>query len=234
MLLHRQLASLPLRPLVQSFEERVARFDRAAHNHPLPARPDQFIEIYLAELYRVAQDINPAAPSPEMPLAGSQSHGRTSLLMASEIRAFSLRFHPGALHRLGRIDMRGLADQGLPMVEVFGWRTDALRDGLFMASNFSARVTAAERWPYGLIDQARPAHRVNLAGRLLMRSGGQIRIERWSAGLVRASANPPAALPSGSGSAPSSVLAPSASMPRWWRTGPIPRRYGPGSMPAST
>ncbi len=43
-----------IRSLVSSFEERSAQFGQASLTHLLPARPDLFIEFYLAEPYRVS------------------------------------------------------------------------------------------------------------------------------------------------------------------------------------
>lgn len=43
-----------LRGVVQAFESRVANLKESIQTTPLPAKPDQFIEIYLAEPYRVS------------------------------------------------------------------------------------------------------------------------------------------------------------------------------------
>jgi hypothetical protein len=48
MVLERLPPSPSLRSLVFGFEERSAHFGQTSLTHPLPARPDLFIEIYLA------------------------------------------------------------------------------------------------------------------------------------------------------------------------------------------
>jgi AraC-like DNA-binding protein len=172
-----------LRSLVSGFEERIAHFGETSLTHPLPARPDLFIEIYLAERYRVSHRHQDFDLSPEVSLVGPHGTGTTRLLMAGEIRAFSIRLRPGAIHRLIGLDMRTIADEGVAMADVFGRLTEGLRDAVFGAPDFSARVAAAERWLGQMVDGTRPVDRIDMAARMLLRSGGQIRIEalaRWA------------------------------------------------------
>lgn len=181
MLLRKAPASAPLRPLVRGYEERSASFADTCLTHPLPARPDLFIEIYLAERYRVSHNDGPAELSPELSLVGPHGHGRTRLMMTGEIRAFSIRFQPGALHRLARIDMATLANEGVPAGDVFGSLAGSLRDVVLAAPDFAARVAAAERWVASLAERARSPDRVDIAARILLRSGGLMRIDRLAA-----------------------------------------------------
>ncbi len=69
-LLERPSPSPALRSLVSGFEERGAHFGKTSLTHPLPARPDLFIEIYLAEPYRVSHAREDFATSPEVALVG--------------------------------------------------------------------------------------------------------------------------------------------------------------------
>ncbi|KQX24264.1 MULTISPECIES: helix-turn-helix domain-containing protein [unclassified Sphingomonas] len=177
MLLHKQPAQPQLRSLVSRFEERIAHFREASLTHPLPARPDLFIEIYLAENYRVSQQGGAFEMSPEVSLVGPHGVGTTRLLMAGEIKAFSIRFRPGAIHRLVGLDMTVIANRGVDMADVFGRLAAGLRDAVLGAADFAARVAAAERWLARLADGARAADQVDLAARLLLRSGGRIRVD---------------------------------------------------------
>jgi AraC-like DNA-binding protein len=143
MVLERLPPSPSLRSLVFGFEERSAHFGQTSLTHPLPARPDLFIEIYLAEAYRVSHRRQDFETSPQVALVGPHGVGTTRLLMSGEIKAFSIRFQPGAIHRLIRFDMNA----------------------------------AAERWLGNILRDARPLDRIDIAGRILLESGGQKRID---------------------------------------------------------
>ena len=146
MLLERLQPSPALRSVVSGFEERNAHLGQAGLTHPLPARPDLFIEIYLAEPYRVSRQRQDFEIAPEVTLVGPHGVGTTRLLMAGEIRAFSIRFEPGAIHRLIGIDMSLIANHGVAMADVFGRMTTGLRYAVPDAADFPGRVAAAERW----------------------------------------------------------------------------------------
>lgn len=183
MLLQRLSSSPGLRSLVSCFEERSAHFGEASLTHPLPARPDLFIEIYLAERYRVSHQHQDFALSPEVSLVGPHGVGTTRLLLSGEIRAFSIRFQPGAIHRLIRFDMTSIANHGVAMADVFGRMTVGLRDAVLSAADFAGRVAAAELWLGNLAREARPVDRIDMAASMMLRSGGQMRIEalaRWA------------------------------------------------------
>ncbi len=175
------LQSLPSSPALQSlvsgFEERSAYFGEESHTHPLPARPDLFIEIYLAERYRVSHQHQDFELSPEISLVGPHGVGTTRLLLAGEIRAFSVRLQPGAIHRLIRMDMTSLANHGVAMADVFGRMTIGLRDAVLEAVDFPGRVAAAERWLGHIAREARAVDRIDIAAQMLLRSNGQMRVE---------------------------------------------------------
>ncbi len=176
-----QLEQLPpspaLRSVVSGFEERSAHFGQMSLTHPLPARPDLFIEIYLAEPYRVSHGRQEFETSPEVALVGPHGVGTTRLLMAGEIKAFSIRFQPGAIHRLIRFDMIAIANRGVAMADVFGRLTNGLRDAVLGAAGFSGRVAASERWLGNMLRDARPVDRIDIAARMLLESGGQRRVD---------------------------------------------------------
>ncbi len=181
MMLERWMPSPALRSLVSGFEERSACFGKTSLTHPLPARPDLFIEIYLAEPYSVSHARQQFETSPEVALVGPHGVGTTRLLMAGEIRAFSIRFQPGAVHRLIRFEMNSIANRGVAMADVFGKMTSGLRDAVLGATGFPGRAAAAERWLGHLLRDARPLDRIDVAARILLRSGGQKRIDTLAA-----------------------------------------------------
>ncbi|MFG6284305.1 AraC family transcriptional regulator [Sphingomonas sp. S6] len=174
----RRLTSAPLRHLASCYEERSAAFAGETLTHPLPARPDQFIEIYCADRYRVSHDGGAAEISPEVSLVGPHGRGHVRLLLAGEIRAFSIRLRPGTLHRLCGINMAELANRGVDLVDVLGPLTAELRDGVLRASDFEGRVVAAEDWLRRWSGGGGRPDQIDIAARLLLRFGGQVRIDR--------------------------------------------------------
>ena len=166
-----------IRSIVRSFSERHAVLSGDVITKPLPARPDQFIEIYLAERYGVSHDGGPHNASPEIVVVGPQSYRRTQLFMSGEIDVFTIRFQPGGFHALFGVDMATLVDEGVVARDVVGVASDPLRSAVLGAADFEARVALAERWIHDRMAAARPLDAVGHAAWLLSRSGGRLRID---------------------------------------------------------
>ncbi|WP_457313194.1 helix-turn-helix domain-containing protein [Sphingomonas sp. UYAg733] len=144
---------------------------------PLPARPDQFIEIYVAEPYGVSHDEGLRHASPEMVVVGPQSYRRTQLFMSGEIDVFTVRFQPAGFHALFGIDMSELVDEGVGASDIVGAASERLRGAVQGAIDFDARVAIAERWIHDRMADARPIDVVAHAAWLLSRAGGCLRID---------------------------------------------------------
>lgn len=166
-----------LRGVVQAFESRVADLTEAVQTMPLPARPDQFIEIYLAEPYRVSADGGLPAVAPEIALVGPQSYRKVTLHLSGQIRVFTIRFEPGGLHRLFGIPMQALVDEAAWAPDILGPVAQRLRVSVAAASSFAERVTAAEAWVGQALADAPPPDTVAWAARLVDRSLGRVRID---------------------------------------------------------
>lgn len=178
----RRAASPFLRSLVQGYEERAASFGREHVTHPLPARPDHFIEIYCAERYRISQNDSAPAVSPEISVVGPHGHGRTRLILSGDVLAFSIRLQPGALRRMSGIDMPELANRGVSLPDISPLGHGALRDGVLAAEDFAGRIAAAERWLAGFLDTTvHTEDMVDVAARLMLRARGNVRVARLAA-----------------------------------------------------
>lgn len=147
---------------------------------PLPARPDQFIEFYLQDRYRVSHDDAPAGLAPEVVVVGPQSYRRTRLFMSGSLNVFTIAFQPGGFHALFGVPMNGLVNQGAPLCDVIGRTANALRDAVMLARDFDGRVAAAEQWIARHMSTASPLDRVGRLAALLHRSGGRLRIDALS------------------------------------------------------
>lgn len=166
-----------LRGVVSHFAERRGDLTGRPLSLALPGRPDQFLEIYLAEPYRPRIDGGAPSPAPEMVVVGPQSYRRVELDMVGEVVAFHIHFAPSGFHRLFGPSMRGLADQAFDAVDLLGRRAATLREAVGRAIGFDGRALAAAAWVQGLLEGARAESEVDRAARLLVRAGGVIRVE---------------------------------------------------------
>lgn len=177
MRIQRRLAHPALRGVIRSYSERRANLGGETVTAPLPARPDQFLEVYLGERYGVSQDDGPPRLAPEAVIVGPQSYRRARLFMSGDIRVFTVRFQPGGFHALFGVTMTVLADQGVAASDVIGRQAGPLHSAIAAAPDFDARVSAAERWVASRLDAVRPPDEIGRLAAVLLRSGGRLRID---------------------------------------------------------
>lgn len=173
MIVNQRSASASLRNVVDSFAERRARFGVDVITTPLPARPDQFIEFYLQDRYRVSHDDGAAAAAPESVIVGPQSYRRTRLILSGSIHVFTIRFQPAGFHALFGVPMTALVNEGVSIGDVIGRTAIRLRDAVMAANNFDDRITAAQGWLEGRSEQSLHIDAVGYAAAVLQRSGGR-------------------------------------------------------------
>lgn len=166
-----------LASIVRAFTERRALLGEAVATATLPARPDQFIELYLHKRYGVSHDGGAVAAAPEMAVVGPQSYARARLFMSGSIHVFTIHFRPGGFHALFGTPMPSLVNEGAPAGDVIGAAAGTLRDAVLRADGFDARVAAAEGWLGRRLPAGRIVDPVARMAALLQRSGGRIRID---------------------------------------------------------
>ncbi|MBR1124325.1 AraC family transcriptional regulator [Bradyrhizobium lablabi] len=172
----RALPHPALRGIVRSFGERRASLGSAVLTWPLPARPHQIIDIYLAEPFKLRIDDGALQIAPETVVVGPQGARRIQLYMPKEIHLFNIHFQPAGLNRLVGIDMTLLVNEGIAARDILGRHAARLDDAIRLAPDFAARVAAAERWVGGLLrDNSKDA--IDAGSRLLMATGGRARID---------------------------------------------------------
>jgi AraC-like DNA-binding protein len=164
--------------IVRSFEERRSNLGTTVLTWPLPARPHQIIDIYLAEPFKVRVDGGPMTQAPETVVVGPQSSRRTQLYLSGEIHVFNILFQPTGLNRLVGIDMTSLVNQGIAARDVLGNRASGLSDLVRSALDFPARVAAAERYIGAMLDNAlAPADAIDTASSSMLATCGRARID---------------------------------------------------------
>ena len=163
--------------VVRSFAERRATLGQGVVTAPLPARPDQFIEVYLQDSYGVSHDGGPATTAPETVLVGPQSYRRTRLFLSGNIHVFTIMFQPAGFHALFGLPMAELVNQGATAGDVIGSAAGELSDAIRRAGDFESRAAAARHWIWERMETARPVDQVGRMAAALQRAGGRLRID---------------------------------------------------------
>ncbi len=172
-----QPAHAAIRCFVRSFGQRRVLLRGVCVTTPLAARPDQFIEFYLGERYRISMDDAPSALAPETAVVGPQTRPGLRLHMSGDIDVFTIRFQPTGFHRLFGVPMSALADQGVAMADVLGRAATALEDAIRCAEDFHARVIAAQQWVERRALGSSRESGLDHAARLLVATRGRTRID---------------------------------------------------------
>lgn len=154
----RSLRPVPrLSPYVQAFEARTQRLDAQVVLRPLPARPEQFLEFYLADRYRVrdaatgAVDTTPAAV-----LVGPQTFRRVDVLLAGDLDLFTIQFTPTGFHALFGHPTTLLTDQAHAADAVLGREIAEIGERLQEAGSLAHRALIVETWLNRRIDTRAP------------------------------------------------------------------------------
>jgi AraC-like DNA-binding protein len=175
--IRRALPHSALRGIVRSFEERRLNLGTGSLFWPVAPRPDQIIDIYLQDPFRVRLDGGAFKATPEIVVVGPQTYRRAELCLSGEIHVFNILFQPAGFHRLTGIDMTSLVNQDPSAADILGKRSHVLNDTVRAAKDFSSRVAAAERWVDWLLEGRGPAGSIDHASCLMMDAGGRVRID---------------------------------------------------------
>lgn len=139
--------SAPLAPYVMAFEERVQRLDKTVVLRPLPARPEQFLEFYLADRYQVRDAVTgEVETTPESVLVGPQTYRRVDVLLAGALRLFTIQFTPTGFSALFGLSTAALADAAFSAADVLGHEAARLGQPLEAAPDLATRAAIVEAW----------------------------------------------------------------------------------------
>lgn len=145
-----------LSPFVRAFEARTQRLDAQLVLRPLPARPEHFLEFYLADRYRVRDTASGAVDTaPAVVLVGPQTFRRVDVLLAGDLDLFTIQFTPTGFSALFSRPTTLLTDQAHAAETVLGPSVSEVAERLAAASDLAARARIAEVWLAGWI-AARP------------------------------------------------------------------------------
>lgn len=132
----------------------------------------------MAQPYQVRVNGGPIKGVPETFAVGPQTIPRAQLFLSGHVHVFTILFQPAGLNQLVGIDMRSLVNEDPAATDILGTSAIRLGDAVRAAPDFPARVRAAERWLDAIMnDRDTTDEAVNLASRLLIATGGKIRID---------------------------------------------------------
>jgi AraC-like DNA-binding protein len=177
MYVRRAMPHPALRGVVQSFGERRGTLGTTVLTWPLTARPQQIIDIYLGDPFRVRIEGGALQTAPETVVVGPQGSRRIHIYVSGEIHIFNILLQPAALNRLIGIDMTSLINEGIAAHDVLGKHAVGLNDAVRSASDFASRVAAAERWFGNMLESSGAEDGIDLASRLLLATRGRARID---------------------------------------------------------
>ena len=165
-------ASPALHAVVSGFTERKGHFRDMSLLRPLPARPEQILEIYLAECYRVKRTDAGFGLSPDAAVVGPMTEPRVELGFLGEIETFTIHFRPTGLSRLFGVPMNTIADDAGSVSDVLGPSGRRLVDQVRRARSFAQRVELAEAWVSEHLASARESNAIDLVASLLAAEHG--------------------------------------------------------------
>ena len=179
MLTVRRMPAPPaLRGVISGFTERRGHFAEMSQLRPLPARPVQILEIYLAECYRVKKPGDRFGLSPEAVLVGPMTRPGVELGFYGTIETFTVHFTPTGLSRLFGVPMDTLADEAAPVGDVIGAAGRPLIEAVRRQERFEARIASALRWAESALEGVRPAGAVDRAAILIGEEDGRTLVDQ--------------------------------------------------------
>jgi AraC-like DNA-binding protein len=172
-----------LAPYIQHFGLRDARLGKTQIYTPLPARSDCFLEIYLADQYRIVNVGSGAVHrAPRLSLVGPHTRRREDLLLSGTLRVFHIHFTPTGFRALFGIPAHLIADSAEAAEAILGPGVVELSERLADVEEFTELVTVAEGFLLSRLPHVVPAVLpIGAIARALQRSHGAVEIGRLAA-----------------------------------------------------
>lgn len=165
-----------LSPYVRAFEARTQRLDAQLVLRPLPARPEHFLEFYLADRYRVRDAATGVVETaPAAVLVGPQTFRRVDVLLAGDLDLFTVQFTPTGFSALFGHPTSLLTDQAYAADAMLGLEVSALAERLAAAPGLIERARLAEAWLVPRIE-ARPVDPIAWAACRMERLAGAVKV----------------------------------------------------------
>jgi AraC-like DNA-binding protein len=167
-----------LHDYVRCFQQRQAHVAAGAVVYPIAARPQQILEFYLQERYRVrlctsgVQDLVPRAV-----VVGPCTCRRAELVLHGRFDVFTIHFQASGFHRLFRVPMADLADRAYDAQSVIGPIVLEIEQRLAGASSFQERVRIAMDFLLRHLRERSSADAVSVIANRFLLERGALRVD---------------------------------------------------------
>ena len=162
------------------FESRRGLLRNEVAVRPLAARPEQFIEFYLDDPYRVRSERGLIRPAPGVVVVGVHTRRGDDLLLSGDLRVLTVQFTPTGFQALFGVPQDLLTDLALPASDLIP-RDEIERVAARIAevATFEASVGLIEAWLLQrLAHLDRPtSDPIADASKLMATTGGSVRID---------------------------------------------------------
>ena len=177
--LRRMPPTTALAPFVRTYEERHRDIAGERVLRPLVARPEQFLEFYLRDQYRVRASDGSESVAPRAAVVGVHTRPEGHLLLAGRLHVFTIQFQPTGFHALfgtpqGLLTNVATSAADLMPADEIGSLTERLAD----ADGMAMRTAIADNW---LLQRSANLQSgsgsVAWASRMIVNTGGRTRID---------------------------------------------------------
>ncbi len=180
LLVVRHSPSQGLAPFVRVFESRRGLLRHEVAVRPLAARPEQFIEFYLDDPYRVRSERGLIRPAPRAVIVGVHTRRGDDLLLSGALRVLTVQFTPTGFQALFGVPQDLLTDLAAPAGDLIP-RDEIERIAARIADvgTFEGAVALIEAWLMERLARLdRPvSDPIAEASRLMAKTGGRVRID---------------------------------------------------------
>jgi AraC-like DNA-binding protein len=178
----RMSPSPALAPYIQYYGLREATLGRSPMYTPLPARTDCFLEIYLADRYRIVNVASGAVhQAPRLVLVGPHTRRREDLLLSGTLRVFHIHFTPVGFRALFGIPAYLVADNAASADAVLGKSIHQFADQLSEARDPTLLAALADRFLQSRLAAPPNVSAVARTARILQQRHGAVEIARLAA-----------------------------------------------------
>jgi len=166
-----------LRDCVRRFQERKAHIVGGVVAYPIAARPEQILEFYLQDPYRVrfGDSVTPEI-LPRSVVVGPCTYRRAELVLEGRLDVFTISFQASGFHQLFGMPMTAFADQAYDASSVIGPVASEIEEKLAEASDFHARVRIVTIFLMQLLREVSQRDFVAAIANRFLRERGALRI----------------------------------------------------------
>ncbi|MGI4878209.1 MAG: helix-turn-helix domain-containing protein [Janthinobacterium lividum] len=168
-----------LAPFVRTYEERNSEISGDRMLRPLTAKPEQFLEFYLRDRYCVRAPDGTFSVAPRANVVGVHTRPGGHLLLTGRLHVFTIQFQPTGFHALFGTPQGLLTNLATCAGDLMcPSEISSFTDRLTSAEHMAERSVITNGWLLARLARlTRVSSPVSWASRVMVRTGGRIRID---------------------------------------------------------